>query len=139
MPKTMPPSIHEVYSKSLKAHFKEKGKKTKNIPYPYFEFSQSMKLTRELGLISSETLDQDHKLHTKEFFNLWIDNSSLSNANKFLFFHIVQNIYKRGYFPSLFMDFTHEGPMPPKKSFHNQAGENPRHPKDGKEQMPKNP
>ena len=54
-----------------------------------------MKLTRELGLISTNTLDQDHRLHTKEFFNLWIDNSSLSNANKFLSFHTIQNIHKR--------------------------------------------
>ena len=43
-----------------------------------------MKLTREKEFISTDTLDQDHKFYTKEFFNLWIDNSFLSNANKFL-------------------------------------------------------
>ena len=53
-----------------------------------------MKLTKEIELISTDTLDQDHKLYTKEFFNLWINNSSLSNANKFLSFQIVQNIHK---------------------------------------------
>ena len=53
-----------------------------------------MKLTREKWFISTDTLNQDHKLHTKEFFNLWIDNSSLSNDNKFLSFHTVQNIHK---------------------------------------------
>ena len=53
-----------------------------------------MKLTRETGHISTDTLDQDHRLHKKDFFNIWIDNSSLSNTIKFLSFHIVQNIHK---------------------------------------------
>ena len=70
------------------------GKETKNITCPHLQPSQSMKLTKEIGHISTNTLDQDHRFYTKEFFNLWIDNSSLSNTIKFLFFHIVQNIHK---------------------------------------------
>ena len=40
-----------------------------------------MKLTSK-RLKSIDTLTQDQRLHTKEFFNLWSENSSLPNANK---------------------------------------------------------
>ena len=53
-----------------------------------------MKLTKELGHISIDTLDQDDKLHTKEYFNLWTDNSSFSNVNKSFSFHIDKKIHK---------------------------------------------
>ena len=49
-----------------------------------------MKLTSKKGLKSVDTLTQAQKLHTKEFFNLWSESSSLPNVNKFLSFHIVQ-------------------------------------------------
>lgn len=52
----MPPSIQEVYSRGLKAHPRGKGKETKNITCPHLESNQSMKLKRELGLISIDTL-----------------------------------------------------------------------------------
>ena len=53
-----------------------------------------MKLKSTKGLKSTDTLLQDHRLQTKEFFNLWSESSSLPNANKFLSFHTVQNIHK---------------------------------------------
>ena len=70
------------------------GKKKKNIISPYFESNQSMKLSREIGFISISTVNQDYKLHINFFFNLLIDNSSLSNANMFVSFHTAQNIHK---------------------------------------------
>ena len=39
-------------------------------------------------------LTQDHRLHTKEIFNLWSESSSLLNTSKFLSFYTVQNIHK---------------------------------------------
>ena len=95
--KQCPQSIQEVYSKSLKAQPKGGGKEAKNITCLYLEPNQSMKLTREIGLIFTDTLDQDHRLHTKEIFNLWIDNSSLSNTNMTIYrkyIVIVQNVFK---------------------------------------------
>ena len=53
-----------------------------------------MKLTSEKGLKSIDTLIQDQRLHTKEFFNLWSESSSLPNTNIFLSFHTIQNIHK---------------------------------------------
>ena len=37
--------------------------------------------------------NQDHKLHTKEFFIIWTKNSVLSNASKFLSFHTFEKIH----------------------------------------------
>ena len=62
-----------------------------------------MKLIREIGLISIETLDQDHGLHTKEFFNLWINNSSLSKAND-SFPSTLSKIYIKGLFAKPFYE-----------------------------------
>ena len=63
-------SVVKVYSKSLMAQPKGEGKRAKKITCPYLELNQSMKLTREISLVSTNTLDQDHRLHTKEIFNL---------------------------------------------------------------------
>ena len=70
------------------------GIETKNITCPYLEPNQSKKLIREDGLKTIDTLTQDQILHTKEFFNLWSENSSLPNANKFFSFQTDQNIHK---------------------------------------------
>ena len=91
--KTTPPSIHDVYSRSLKSHPKGKEEETKNITYPYLEPNQLIKLTRQLGYISTDTLDQDHNLYIKEYFGLWIYNS-FSNANKFFSFHTDKKMHK---------------------------------------------
>ena len=53
-----------------------------------------MKLTSEEELKTIDTLTQDQRLHTKGFFNLWSQSSSLPNANIFLSFQTVQNIHK---------------------------------------------
>ena len=42
------------------------GKEAKNITCPYLKSNQSMKLTREIRLVSIDNLDQDHRLHTKK-------------------------------------------------------------------------
>ena len=92
--KQHPQSIQEVYKRSQKAQTRGGGIETKNITCPYLEPNQSIKVTREKWLKSIDTLTQDQRLHIKEFFNLWSESSSLPNVNKFLFFHIVQNIHK---------------------------------------------
>ena len=71
-----------------------------------------MKLTKDIGVMSTTTLDQDHKLHTKEFFNLSIDNSPFSNVNKFFSFYVVQNIHK-GIVCQVFLQV-----LPTKDSYH---------------------
>ena len=53
-----------------------------------------MKLTSEEELKTIDTLTQDQRLHTKWFFNLWSQSSSLPNANIFLSFQTVQTIHK---------------------------------------------
>ena len=68
--------------------------KNKKITCPYLESNQLMKITNEKGLKSIDTLTQNQRLHTKEFLNLWSESSSLPNANRFLSFQTVQNIYK---------------------------------------------
>ena len=86
------------YSKSIQKKQKsstQRGRdRNKKITCPYLEPNQSMKLKRKKGLKSTNTLNQDHRLHIKEFFNLWSESSSFPNTNKFLSFHIVQNIHK---------------------------------------------
>ena len=97
-----------------------------------------MKLTSEEGLKSIDTLTQDQRLHTKEFFNLWNESSSLSNTNKFISFHIVQNT-QGGRLPSIFMSFTHKRPMTHKKSFLHWTRKNSRHTREREKKIPENP
>ena len=89
---------------------KGRGGETKNITYPHLEPSQSIKLTREIGLISINALDQDHKLYTKELFTLWIEIVVLSNTNKFLSFHTVQKIHRGATFQAFLWALTTKEP-----------------------------
>ena len=61
---------------------------------PYLEPSQSKKLTREEELKTIDTLTQDQRLHTKEYFSLWSENFSFPKANKFLSFQTDRKIQK---------------------------------------------
>ena len=87
-------SALRVYKKSPKAQTEGEWIETKNITCPYLEPNQSKKLTSEGGFKNIDTLTQDQRLHTKEFFNLWSESSSLPDANIFLSFQTVQNIHK---------------------------------------------
>ena len=78
---------------------KPREEEINNNPYPYLEPSHSKKLTREEGLKTINTLTQDQRLHTKEYFNLWSENSSFPKANKFLSFQTDQNIQKGPFAP----------------------------------------
>ena len=61
----MPPKyIGSIQQKPIGSPKRERGR-NKKITCLYLESNQSMKLTREIGHISTDTLDQDHKLHTK--------------------------------------------------------------------------
>ena len=93
--KQCPQNIHGVYKRNPKAQIKQKGIEAKNINCHYLDPNQSKKLTREEELKTIDTLTQDQKLHTKEFFNLWSESSSLPNANKFFSFQTDQNIHKK--------------------------------------------
>ena len=73
---------------------KPREKEINNSPCPYLEPSYSKKLTREEGLKTINTLTQDQRLHTKEYFSLWSENTSFPKANKFLSFQTDQNIHK---------------------------------------------
>ena len=110
-------SALKVYKRSPKAQTKGEGIETKNITCPYLEPNQSKKLTREEGLKTIDILTQDQRLHTKEFFNLWSESSSLPKANIFLFFQTNQNIHKETICQAFLRAFPHKHPMPPKKSF----------------------
>ena len=109
----------------------QKREGEKYITYPCLEPNQSIKLTREISLTSTNALNQDHKLHTKEFLILWIEIPALSNTSKFLSFHTIQKKH-RGHLPSLVAGFTHKGTMPPRECLLNREGENSSHTKERK-------
>ena len=68
-PKRASLSIREVYISHLKAKLKAKrGYKKQH--HPHLEPNQSKKLIKDNGLSSINNLVQDHKLQTKEFFDL---------------------------------------------------------------------
>ena len=86
--------VYKEYTKEAKRLNHRGRDRNKNITCPYLKPNQSMKLTSKEELKSINTLTQDQRLYTKEFFNLWSESSSLANANIFLSFHTVQNKHK---------------------------------------------
>ena len=131
--KTASPSIQEYIGRPI-AHPKGRGRETKTITCPHLEPSQSIKLTREIDPIFIDALDQDHKLHTKEYFILWIQISAFSNASKFLSFHTIQKYI--GEPPSMpSCGLYPQGTMPPKECLLNRGGDNPSQTKERKEQL----
>ena len=66
MPKQCP-KVYWKYTLAAKRLSQVGEGENKKITCPHLELSQSMKLIRELGFISTNTLVQDHKLPTKEF------------------------------------------------------------------------
>ena len=91
--------------------------RNKNITCPCLEPNQSMKLTSEEGLKSIDTLTQDLRLHTKEFFNLWSENSSLLNTQIFLSFHTVQNKHKGAICQAFLRTLPIKAPCHPRRVF----------------------
>ena len=61
---------------------------------PHLAPSQSKKPSKESGPSFTTDLDHTQRLQTKEFFNLFIDSSSLSKAILFLSFHTAQKIHE---------------------------------------------
>ena len=110
-------SAFKVYMEYTKGaqRLKPKGIETKNITCPYLELNQSMKLTSEEGLKTIDTLTQDQRLHTKEFFNLWSESSSLPNANIFLSFQTAQNIHKGAICQAFLRAFPTKAPCYPRR------------------------
>ena len=90
----MPKQRLQVYKMYTTEAPRGKGEESKSITSPYLEPNQSMKLTRDIGHIFTNTLDQNHKLYTKEYFSLWTDNSPFPNAYKFFSFHTNQKMHK---------------------------------------------
>ena len=90
------------------------GNKQQN-PYPYLEPSHSKKLIREEGFKTINTLTQDQRLHTKEYFSLWSENSSFPKANKFLSFQTNQNIHKGAICQAFLQVFTTKAPCQPRR------------------------
>ena len=86
--------VYKEYTKEAKRLNHRGRDRNKNITCPYLKPNQSMKLTSKEELKSINTLTQDQRLYTKEFFNLWSESSSLANANIFISFHTVQNKHK---------------------------------------------
>ena len=66
-------SIQEVY----KRHLKNRKQKGQTLIDPQQEPNQSTKLNKVKGPTTIEDLAQEKRLQTKEFFNLWIDKTSL--------------------------------------------------------------
>ena len=88
-PKRASLSIREVYISHLKAKLKAK-RGYKKQQHPHLEPNQSKKLIKDNGLSSINNSVQDHKLQTKEFFDLWIESSSFSKVIMFLSFQTLQ-------------------------------------------------
>ena len=85
--------VHKGWPKAYKKYtigaWRQKQKRrriTKNLTRPHLEPNQSTKLIKGKDLSSINNLVQDQKLQTKEFFNLWINSSSLLKAILFLSF-----------------------------------------------------
>ena len=79
-------SIQGVYKRHLK-----QTTKTQALTGPQQEPNQSTKLNKDKGPTTIEELAQDKRLQTNEFFNLWVDQVSLSKTILFLSFQTVQN------------------------------------------------
>ena len=60
--------VYREYTKTAQSRT-PRGKGVKHTIFPYFEPNQSKKLTREEGLKTIDTLIQDQRLHTKEYFS----------------------------------------------------------------------
>ena len=72
----------------------EKKKKTPNPKNTYLYPNQVKNSKILLSLTPLDTLAQDHKLHMKEFFNLFKENVSLSKTTLFLSHHTVQKRHR---------------------------------------------
>ena len=82
-------SIHKGHSPKKD----QKQQENKNPPNPknnYLYHIQVKNSNRLMFLSPLDTLDQDQKLQMKEFFNLYIENVSLSKVTLFLSHHTVQ-------------------------------------------------
>ena len=62
-----------------------------------------------------ETLTQDQRLHTKEYFNLWSESSSFPKVSLFLSFQTDQNIHKGVICQALLRLFLTKTPFHPRR------------------------
>ena len=98
-----------------------KGKKeqnrreNKNLTLPHLELNQSKKSIKDKRSASIYNFVQDHKPHTKEYFNLCIKNSLLSNAILFLSFHTIQKRHKGANFQVFLRFLPTKDPNQPRR------------------------
>ena len=108
------------YTKSIQKRPKgsnHRGRdRNKNITCPYLEPNQSMKLTSEEGLKSIDTLTQDQRLHTKEFFNLW-SKALYYQTLTYSFPSILSKINIRGSFAKPFYELYPQKPHATQEEF----------------------
>ena len=90
-------------------------RKNKNLTRPHLKPNQSKKLIKNKGQTSIYNFVQDHKLHTEEYFNLWTENSSLSNVILFLSFHIAHKRHKGASFQVFLLFLPTKDPHQPRK------------------------
>ena len=134
----MPSEYTGVYKRSRKTQTRG-GIETKKITCPYLERNQSMKITSQKWFKSIDTLTQDHRLHTKEFFNLWNESSSLPNANKFLSFPSkLSKIYIRGPLAKPFYELYPQTILATQKKFPSLNKKESKTPQKGEKKIPKN-
>ena len=124
------PKAYKKYIIGAKRQKRVKQEENKNLTHPHLEPNQSKKSIKDKGQASIYNFVQDHKLHTKKYFNLCTENSSLSNAILFLFFHTAQKRHKGASFQAFFTRLAHKGPKPTKESLPYRIRENPSHPKE---------
>ena len=82
------PKVCRKHTRTAKRHNQEKEGLKEHEP-PQRVPNQSKKLTRDKGSSSIKILVHDHKIQTKEFFTLWIKNSSFSKVIIFFSFQTV--------------------------------------------------
>ena len=89
------PKVNPNHTRSIQQALKGKSNKkirgdTKNLTHPHLEPNQSQKSIKGKGPSTIYNLVQYQKLHTKEFFILCIESSSLSKIILSLSFHTTQ-------------------------------------------------
>ena len=123
---------YRVYTRGAKKH-EQKEEGIQKITSPHLEPDQSKKLIKGRGPSSIIDLVQDQKLHTKEFFILWIESSSFSKAILFLSFQTAQKRHERGCHSRLTTLLAHVDTMPTKKGISNRIRKGPHHSKKSKQ------
>ena len=93
----------------------QKKTKNKNLACPHLEPNQSKKSIKDKGSASIYNFIQDHRLHTKEYFNLCIENSSLSITILFLSFHTAQKRHKGANFQAFLCFLPTKDPNQPRR------------------------